>query len=84
MLKTLNPYTLFSSIYMTVLSVTCKESPAFFGELVIEIYGLFISLFSRHSSMPSLEPYDNEKVLVNDVRMMLQNVAKAKGILVTH
>ena len=34
--------------------------------------------------MPSLEPYDNEKVLVNDVKMMLQNVAKAKGILVTH
>ena len=84
MLKTLNPYTLFSSIYMTVLNVTCKESPAFFGELVTEIYGLFIVLFSPHSPMPSLEPYDNEKVLVNDVKMMLQNVAKAKGILVTH
>lgn len=71
---------------MTMLNVTCKESPAFFGELVIEIkfYGLFIALFSPHSSMPSLEPYDNEKVLVNDVKMMLQNVAKAKGILVTH
>ena len=40
-------------------------------------------LFSLHSPMPSLEPYDNEKVLVNDVKMMLQNVAKAKGI-VTH
>ena len=69
---------------MTMLNVTCKESPAFFGELVIEIYGLFIALFSPHSSMPSLEPYDNEQVLVNDVKMMLQNVAKAKGILVTH
>jgi len=70
---------------MTVLNVTCKESPAFFGELhvVIEIYRLFIVLFSPHSSMPSLEPYDNEKVLVNDVKMILQNVAKAKGI-VTH
>ena len=64
MLKTLSPYTLFSSIYMTMLNVTCKESPAFFGELVIEIYGLFIVLFSPHSSMPSLEPYDHEKVLV--------------------
>ena len=68
-----------------MLNVTCKEFPAFFGELhvVIEIYGLFIVLLSPHSSMPSLEPYDNEKVLVNDVKMMLQNVSKAKGI-VTH
>ena len=40
-------------------------------------------LLSPHSPMPSLEPYDNEKVLVDDVKMMLQNVVKAKGI-VTH
>ena len=80
MLKTVNPLTLFSSIYLTILNVTCYEFPTFFGELVVEIYGLFIVLFSPHSPMPSLEPYDNEKVLVNDVKMMLQNVSKAKGI----
>ncbi|CAH3183546.1 unnamed protein product [Porites lobata] len=38
------------------------------------------SYFLSPPSMPSLEPYDNEKVLVNDVKMMLQNVAKAKGL----
>ncbi|CAH3196079.1 unnamed protein product [Porites evermanni] len=45
----------------------------------VSTYSCFLSSFP-HSSMPSLEPYDNEKVLVNDVKMMLQNVSKAKGL----
>ena len=31
--------------------------------------------------MPSLEPYENESLLIDDLKMQLHNVGKAKGIL---
>lgn len=51
-----------------------------FSGMAVGLKAWCLQQLSPHSSMPSLEPYDNEKVLVNDVKMMLQNVAKAKGL----
>lgn len=35
---------------------------------------------SPQSPMPSLEPYENESLLIDDLKMQLHNVAKAKGL----
>lgn len=41
----------------------------------------FLYIFSPQSPMPALEPYGHESLLKDDLKMQLQEAAKAKGTI---